>query len=268
MNVQEPAERTIGNIERVIVGKHAEVRLALVALMCEGHILIEDVPGVGKTMLAKALSRSIGCSFRPHPVHAGPAPVGRHRPVDLQPEVAGLRVPPRTDHGPGRAGRRDQPGHAQDPERAPRVHGGAAGHDRRRQLRDAEPVPRHRHPEPDRVRGHLRPARGAAGPIPAPHPPRLPQAHGGARHPRRAEAAPPHRIAPAGPLPRRAAPDAGRGQGDLRRPGRGRLHHSPGGRDPRARRRLPRRLAARLAPPLQGGAGPRRDQRSRLRDPR
>jgi MoxR-like ATPase len=64
VNVQEPAERTIGNIERVIVGKHAEVRLALVALMCEGHILIEDVPGVGKTMLAKALSRSIGTSFR------------------------------------------------------------------------------------------------------------------------------------------------------------------------------------------------------------
>jgi MoxR-like ATPase len=64
VNVQEPGERTVGNIERVIVGKHAEVRLALVALLCEGHILIEDVPGVGKTMLAKALSRSIGCSFR------------------------------------------------------------------------------------------------------------------------------------------------------------------------------------------------------------
>jgi len=58
------AERVIANVERVIVGKHAEVRMALVALLCEGHILIEDVPGVGKTMLAKAMSKSIGCSFR------------------------------------------------------------------------------------------------------------------------------------------------------------------------------------------------------------
>ena len=63
-NVQEPAERVVANVERVIVGKHVEVRMALVALLCEGHILIEDVPGVGKTMLAKAVSRSIGCSFR------------------------------------------------------------------------------------------------------------------------------------------------------------------------------------------------------------
>ena len=63
-SVKESAERVIANVERVIVGKHVEVRMALVALLCEGHILIEDVPGVGKTMLAKALSRSIGCSFR------------------------------------------------------------------------------------------------------------------------------------------------------------------------------------------------------------
>ena len=63
-NVQQPAERVVANVERVIIGKHDEVRTALVALLCEGHILIEDVPGVGKTMLAKALSQSIGCSFR------------------------------------------------------------------------------------------------------------------------------------------------------------------------------------------------------------
>ncbi|HEY6608492.1 MAG TPA: MoxR family ATPase, partial [Candidatus Limnocylindria bacterium] len=63
-NVQQPAERVIASVERVIIGKHVEVRMALVALMCQGHILIEDVPGVGKTMLAKAISQSIGCSFR------------------------------------------------------------------------------------------------------------------------------------------------------------------------------------------------------------
>ena len=45
-------------------GKHDQIRLALVALVAEGHLLIEDVPGVGKTMLAKAMARSIDCSFR------------------------------------------------------------------------------------------------------------------------------------------------------------------------------------------------------------
>ncbi len=63
-SVQDSAERVAASVERVIIGKHVEVRMALVALLCEGHILIEDVPGVGKTMLAKAISRSIGCSFR------------------------------------------------------------------------------------------------------------------------------------------------------------------------------------------------------------
>ena len=61
-NVQQPAERVIASVERVIVGKHVEVRIALVALLCEGHVLIEDVPGLGKTMLAKALARSSAAS--------------------------------------------------------------------------------------------------------------------------------------------------------------------------------------------------------------
>ena len=52
------------NVERVIVGKSEVVELAIVALLCEGHLLIDDVPGIGKTMLAKSIARSLGCSFR------------------------------------------------------------------------------------------------------------------------------------------------------------------------------------------------------------
>ena len=62
--IQEAGDRVLANVERVIVGKHHEVRLALVALLCRGHLLIEDVPGTGKTVLAKAVARSLGCSFR------------------------------------------------------------------------------------------------------------------------------------------------------------------------------------------------------------
>jgi MoxR-like ATPase len=58
------AERVTENVERVIIGKRREVELALIALLCQGHLLIEDVPGVGKTMLARSIARSIGCAFR------------------------------------------------------------------------------------------------------------------------------------------------------------------------------------------------------------
>jgi MoxR-like ATPase len=62
--VQSLANVVSDNVERVIVGKRREVQLALVALLCRGHILIEDVPGVGKTVLAKAIARSIGSTFK------------------------------------------------------------------------------------------------------------------------------------------------------------------------------------------------------------
>ena len=64
MTIQEVAERVITNIEQVIVGKRDVIELTLVALLCEGHILIEDVPGTGKTTLARAIARSLGCSFQ------------------------------------------------------------------------------------------------------------------------------------------------------------------------------------------------------------
>ncbi len=58
------AERVVQNVEKVIIGKRREVERTLIALLCEGHLLIEDVPGVGKTMLARAIAKSIGCTFR------------------------------------------------------------------------------------------------------------------------------------------------------------------------------------------------------------
>ena len=62
--VQSVAERLRRNVERVLVGKRATIELAIVALLCEGHLLIEDVPGIGKTTLARSMARSIGGTFR------------------------------------------------------------------------------------------------------------------------------------------------------------------------------------------------------------
>src|SRR5438128_384298 len=57
-------QRVITNVERVIVGKAEPVAFSLIAVVCRGHVLIEDVPGVGKTVLTKAIARSIGCTFK------------------------------------------------------------------------------------------------------------------------------------------------------------------------------------------------------------
>jgi MoxR-like ATPase len=63
-DVQEIAKRIVDNIEQVIIGKRSPVQLTVLGLLCQGHMLIEDVPGVGKTVLAKSISRSVGCQFR------------------------------------------------------------------------------------------------------------------------------------------------------------------------------------------------------------
>ena len=63
-NIQQMAERIRKNVQRVIVGKNEAVDLAIIALLCRGHILVEDAPGIGKTTLAKALAQSLQCTFR------------------------------------------------------------------------------------------------------------------------------------------------------------------------------------------------------------
>ena len=63
-HAKEKTQALVENIKKVIIGKPSAIEMAIVSLLCEGHALIEDVPGVGKTMLARSVAKSIGCSFR------------------------------------------------------------------------------------------------------------------------------------------------------------------------------------------------------------
>ena len=63
-DVTDIAKRVINNVEQVIVGKRQQLILSMVSWFSEGHILLEDVPGVAKTILARALARSVGCEFK------------------------------------------------------------------------------------------------------------------------------------------------------------------------------------------------------------
>jgi MoxR-like ATPase len=62
--IKQVADQIIANVEEVIIGKRQAVELVLIALLCKGHVLLEDVPGTGKTMLAKTVARSLGCDFK------------------------------------------------------------------------------------------------------------------------------------------------------------------------------------------------------------
>ena len=56
-------EKIITNMEKVIVGKYKVINMAVISILCEGHILLEDVPGTGKTTFAKTLAKTLGCGF-------------------------------------------------------------------------------------------------------------------------------------------------------------------------------------------------------------
>jgi MoxR-like ATPase len=63
LNIENSIRKITDNIEKVIVGKTQEIRMVMAALLCEGHILVEDVPGVGKTVLARSVAKTMGCLF-------------------------------------------------------------------------------------------------------------------------------------------------------------------------------------------------------------
>ena len=80
------------NVGKVVVGKDGAVELMMIAVLCRGHVLIEDVPGVGKTTLASALARSLDCSFRRIQFTPDVTPSGYHRLFhrELQDRRAGI----------------------------------------------------------------------------------------------------------------------------------------------------------------------------------
>ena len=124
------------------------------------------LPGPGQDAHRPAPRPDARSRLQAHPVHARSPAQRHHRQLPLRPARGAVRVPPRPDLHQPAPRRRDQPRHAQDAERAARGDAGGAGHRRGRALPARAAVPRDRHAEPDRARGHLPAARGAARPLP------------------------------------------------------------------------------------------------------
>ena len=145
-------DAAVAGLNEIILGKEAQIRLCLACLLARGHLLIEDIPGVGKTTLAHALARSLGLSLPAHPVHQRPAAGRHHRRVGLRAGQRPVPLPPRAGIRAARAGRRGEPGHAEGAERAARGDGGTPGHGRRPDLPADRAVLRHRDAESRRTR--------------------------------------------------------------------------------------------------------------------
>ncbi len=230
------------------------LRLPLLCLLAEGHVLVEDVPGVGKTVLAKALARSLDLTFS-RPVHARPAAVRRHGRQRLRP--AGRA---RSASGRARCSRTsllvDEINRA-----SPKTQSALLEAMQETQVTvDGEthalerPFLVDRDAEPDRVRGHVPAARGAARPVRGADVDRLPAARGRGADARRADDRAAARPARAGRAPRRARRGDRGGARGLRRGERQPLRRRPappharrtaGSRSARARARGSRSCASR-----------------------
>ena len=164
--LRDRASRVLDEVERAIVGKRDALELILLALLCDGHVLLEDYPGLAKTLIARSFAQATSLAVLAHPVHARPDALRRDRLVDLRPAERRVHVPAGPDLHQPAPRRRDQPRPAEDAGGAARGDAGAAGDDRGRDARARRAVHRARDAEPDRVRGHVSAAGGAARPLP------------------------------------------------------------------------------------------------------
>ena len=125
------AERILDEVERAVVGKRDALELVLLGLLADGHVLIEDVPGLAKTLVARSFARP-GLRFSRIQFTPDLMPERRDRLVDLRPAQQRVRVPAGPDLHEPPARRRDQPRPAEDAGGAARGDAGAAGHGRGR----------------------------------------------------------------------------------------------------------------------------------------
>ena len=184
-------QRSMSEVKRVIVGQEHMVEQLMVALIAGGHVPARGRAGHGEDARGADLRRRGRRDVHPHPVHARPGAVRHRRHPDLPAEQGGVRRRARTGLRQLRDRRRDQPRAGQGAVGDARADGRAPGLDRRPDLPAARPVHRDRDPEPDRVRGRLPAARGAARPVPASRSTSAPARAGGVRDPAPDEVDPP-----------------------------------------------------------------------------